>query len=229
MTNKMRHGIILVISLKRDIISVAFGGRGSGGTNEVAIHIVIIVVFRISTTIVVAKGIIIIVNFEFFIGINDSVIVIFGITFGCNIKVRLAAGRGWGTVIICLGKKIKMVAFEIIINVIFRIVTVVVVVVVVVNCESLTLNPAVKIIEAKGPIILGRIIVFVVRIITNCLDTAVGEIIINVVFGIMIMIFFGIVIAVVVIVNYEGPILSIWTLTGVSVLDMAVGIVILMP
>ena len=118
MTNKMRHGIILVISLKRDIISVAFGGRGSGGTNEVAIHIVIIVVFRISTTIVVAKGIIIIISFGFLIGINDGVIVIFGVAFGCSIKIRFASGEG--TIIIRSGiKKMMVVVFEILIVVVF--------------------------------------------------------------------------------------------------------------
>ena len=56
-------------------------------------------------------------------------------------------------------------------------------------------------------------------------------IIINVVFGIVIVIVvvvFGIVIAVVVIVNWEGPILSIRTLSGSRVLDTAVGTVIVM-
>ena len=113
------------------------------------------------------------------------VIVIFGVAFGCSIKVKLAFGRGWGTVIIRPRKKIKMVAFEVIIYVVFEIV----IIVVVVNCESLTLNPVVKIIifgvidEAKGPIILRRISVVVVGII-------------NVVFGIVIA---------VVIVDCEGP------------------------
>jgi len=92
-----------------------------------------------------------------------------------------------------------IVAFEIIINLVFGIV-----IVVVVNCESLTLNPAVKIIivgvidEAIGPIKLRRIGVVVVGII------------INVVFGIVIA-----VIVVIVIVDYEGPPLSSLTLSPV--------------
>jgi len=86
MADKFRtHHIILVIS-RRGIIRVAIEKRGSGGTNEVIVHIVIIVVFRISTTIVVAKGIIIIVVFgSFVIGIYDGVI--FGVAFGCIIRL----------------------------------------------------------------------------------------------------------------------------------------------
>ena len=80
MADKFRtHHIIRIISSRRGIIGVAIGGRGSRGTNEVTIRIFIIVVFRISTTVVVvAVGIIIDVIFGFFvIGINDGVIVIF--------------------------------------------------------------------------------------------------------------------------------------------------------
>ena len=90
------HHIILVISSRRGIISVAIRGRGSRGTNGVTILIVIVVVVRISTTIVVvvafvAVGIIIGVFFgSFVIGINDGVIVIFGVAFGC--RIRLASG-----------------------------------------------------------------------------------------------------------------------------------------
>ena len=65
-------------------------------TNEVTIRIVIIVVFRISTTVVVvAVGIIIDVIFGFFVividifvGIDESVIL--GVAFSCSI--RLASG-----------------------------------------------------------------------------------------------------------------------------------------
>jgi len=90
-----------------------------------------------------------------------------------------------------------IVAFEIIINLVFGIV-----IVVVVNCESPTLNPLINIIivddEAKDPIILRRVSVVVVGII------------INVVFGIVIA-----VIVVIVIVDYEGPPLSSLTLSPV--------------
>jgi len=59
------HHIILVISSRRGVISIAIGGSGSRGTNEVTILIVIIVVFRISTAVVVvAVGIIIGVFFS---------------------------------------------------------------------------------------------------------------------------------------------------------------------
>ena len=83
MADKFRtHHIILVIS-RRGIISVAIGERGSIGTNEVTVHVVIIIVFRISTTIVVTKGIIISVDFGFFvIGLYEGVI--FGVAFGCS-------------------------------------------------------------------------------------------------------------------------------------------------
>jgi len=64
MTDKFRtHHIILVNSSRRGIISVAIGGSGSRGTDFVTILIVIIVVFRISTKVVVAVGIIIDVIF----------------------------------------------------------------------------------------------------------------------------------------------------------------------
>ena len=69
MADKFRtHHIILVISSRRGIISVAIGGRGNRGTDEVTILIVIVVVFRISTRIIVVPvGIIIVVVFEFFV------------------------------------------------------------------------------------------------------------------------------------------------------------------
>ena len=93
----------------------------------------------------------------------------------------------------------KMVTFEIIIDVVFRnVIVVVVVVVVVVYCEGPTLNPVVRIIiggvidEVNGPVIMERrIMVGVVKII------------IDVVFGIWVA-----VIVVVVAVNCEGPALS---------------------
>jgi len=98
MTDEFRTDIILVISSRRGIISVAIGGRGSRGTNKVTIHNVIIVFFRISTTVVVvAVGIIIGVFFgSFVIGIYDGVI--FGFAFGCSIEIMFASGEG--TVII---------------------------------------------------------------------------------------------------------------------------------
>ena len=71
MADKFRtHHIIRIISSRRGIIGVAIGGRGSRGTNKVTIHNIIIIVFRISTTVVVvvvAVGIIIGVIFGFFI------------------------------------------------------------------------------------------------------------------------------------------------------------------
>ena len=87
------------------------------------------------------------------------VIVIFGVAFGCSI--RLASGEG--TVIIRSRKKMMIVAIKIIIDVVFGIE--IVVVVVVVNCEGptlscLTLSPVVRMIivgvidEAKGSIIV---------------------------------------------------------------------------
>ena len=174
MADKFRtHHIILVNSSRRGIISVAIGGSGSRGTYEVTILIVIIVGIRISTTVVVvvvvvAVGIIIDVIFGFFvIGINDGVI--FGFAFGCSIKIMFASGKG--TVIIrSRVKKMLIVAFEIIIDVVFgRIV----IVVVVVNCEDSTLSgrtPAVGIIivgdEAKGPIIVGN------RVLDTAVDTS---------------------------------------------------------
>ena len=77
----------------------------SRGTNEVVIIIVIVVVFRISTrVVVVAVGIIIDVIFELFvIGINDGVIVISGVAFGCRVR-----SSGEGTVIIRSKIKKKM-------------------------------------------------------------------------------------------------------------------------
>jgi len=158
MADKFRTDIILIISSRRGIISVAIGGSGSRGTNEVTILIVIIVVFRISTKVVVAVGIIIDVIFGFFVnGIDASVIL--GVSFGCSI--RLASGEGTVIIRSKMKKKMMIVAFEIIIDVVFG--RIVIVVVVVVNCEDSTLSvrtPAVEIIivgdEAKGPIINGN-------------------------------------------------------------------------
>jgi len=137
MADKFRTDIILIISSRRGIISVAIGGSGSRGTNEVTILIVIIVVFRISTKVVVAVGIIIDVIFGFFFVIVGPLVVgLVGVAFGCSI--RLASGGG--TVIIRL-RRMKIGAFETIVNVVFGIV-----IVGVVNCESQTLNPAINII-----------------------------------------------------------------------------------
>ena len=144
------HHIILVIS-RRGIISFPIRGRGSRGTNEVNILIVIIIVFRISTKVVVDVGIIIVVVFRIIIVVDGNVvvaakapldIVIFGVVF--SYSIRLASSRGRGTVIIRLRKEMKMVTFEIIINVVFG--NLIAAIVVVVNCEGPTLNPAVWII-----------------------------------------------------------------------------------
>jgi len=120
------------------------------------------------------------------------VIIIFGVAFGCSIKVRLASGGG--TVIIRL-RRMMIVAFEIIIDVVFGIE---IAVIGVVNGEGPTINPAVQIIivsvidEAKGPIIMeGRVMVVVVKII-------IVKIIIDVVFGFEIIV-------VIVVVNGKGP------------------------
>ena len=67
------------------------------------------------------------------------VFIILSVGFGCSIKVRLASGRGWGTVIICLRKKMKMVAFEIVIDIVFRTRISGIGVIVVVTCEGITL------------------------------------------------------------------------------------------
>jgi len=188
MADKFRTDIILIISSRRGIISVAIGGSGSRGTYEVTILIVIIVVFRISTKVVVAVGIIIDVIFGFFvIGINDGVIVIFGVAFGYSIKIRIASGEG--TVIIhSRMKKMMIVAFEVIINVIFRIL---------IYREGPT-HPPVRIIivvdEAKGPIIMERrIVVVVVKVVF--------------VFRIIFVVVFEIIIVVVVVI-VEFPTLS---------------------
>ena len=101
------------------------------------------------------------------------VIVIFGVVFGCSIKIRLASSEG--TVIIFLRKKMMIIAFEIIIDDVFGIgIAVVVVIVIVVNCGIQILNPIIRIIidgvidKAKGPIITERrIMVVVVKIITD--------------------------------------------------------------
>ena len=166
MADKFRTDIILIISSRRGIISVAIGGRGIGGTNEVTVLIVIIVFFR-NSTIVVTVGIIVVVVFGFFVfGFLDD-------QFAFGRRVIRASGWGWGTVIIHLEKGMMMVAFEIIIDVVFGIV-IVVVFIVVVNCKGPTLNPAVRIIivgvsdEAKGPIISG----------VRDLDAAVGTVIV---------------------------------------------------
>jgi len=100
MADKFRTDIILIISSRRGIISVAIGGRGSRGTNEVTIRIVIIVVFRISTkfvvVVVVTVGIIIDVIFGIFIIVDGNIvaaakaplfIVIVGVAFGRSIRI----------------------------------------------------------------------------------------------------------------------------------------------
>ena len=78
------------------------GGRGSGGTIEVTILIVIINFFRISTQVVVAVGVIIVVVFGIVIIVDGNIvatakaslgIVIFSVAFGCSI--RLTSSRGW--------------------------------------------------------------------------------------------------------------------------------------
>ena len=103
MADKFWTDIILIISSRRGIISVAIGGRGSRGTYEVTIRIVIVVVFRISTTVVVvAFGIIIDVIFGTVIIVDGKiteaeaplVIIIVGVLVGRSIKIRLASGRG---------------------------------------------------------------------------------------------------------------------------------------
>ena len=154
MADKFRADIILIISSKRGIIIVAIGGSGGRGTNKVTILHVIIVVFRISTTVVVVAigiiidvvfGFVVIITFGFLddaVAIMDTTIVvsfIVGFAFGC----RVIRASGWGTVIIHLRKEMMIVAFEIIISVVFGIV---IVVVVVVNGEGPTLNPVVWII-----------------------------------------------------------------------------------
>ena len=169
MADKFRTDIILIISSRRGIVSVAIGGRGIGGTNEVTVLIVIIVFFRNSTIVVVAAGIVIGVVFGIISIVDGNIIV--GVAFGRSI--RLASG--WDTaVVIILERNIMVVVVGIIINVVFGIVIFVVVVVVVVNCKGPTLNPAVRIIivgvsdEAKGPIISG----------VRDLDAAVGTVIV---------------------------------------------------
>ena len=116
--------IIHSISSRRGIISVAIRRSGDGGTKHVAILIVIIVVFRITTRVVVIVGIIINVVFGIVIIVGGNIvveakaplaIVILCFVFGCSI--RLASGGG--TVIIRL-RKIMIVAFEIISNIVFE-------------------------------------------------------------------------------------------------------------
>ena len=181
MVDKFWTDIILVISSRRGIISVAIGGKGNRGTNEVIIRIVIIVVFRISirVVVVVAIGIIIDIIFTIVIIVDGNIvaeteaplaIVIFGVAFGCGIK--LAFGRGEGTFIIRL-KRIMIVVFEIIINVVFGIVIAVLVVIIVYREDS-TLSgrtPAIGIIivrdKTKSPIIIG-IRVLDTAVINHC-------------------------------------------------------------
>ena len=90
------------------------------------------------------------------------------VAFGCRVRAS-----GEGTIIIRskMKKKMTIVAFEIIIDVVFG--RIVIVVVVVVNCEDSTLSghtPAVGIIivgdEAKGPIIVG------IRVLDTAVDTS---------------------------------------------------------
>ena len=117
----LMHHIILIVSSRRGVFRVAIGGSGSGDTNGVTIHIVIIVVFRISTEIVVAKGIIISVNFGFFVIVIDDGVV-FGFAFGCRVHAS-----GEDTVIIILERRIRFIIVGII-NVVFEIVIVIVIV-----------------------------------------------------------------------------------------------------
>ena len=96
MADKTRHDTILIFSSRRGIVSVAIGGSGSGGTDFVAIHIVIIVVFRNSTIVVVAAGIVIGVVFGIIIIVDGNIIV--GVAFGRSI--RLASG--WDTAVMII-------------------------------------------------------------------------------------------------------------------------------
>ena len=96
-----------------------------------------------------------------------------------------------------------IVAFEIIIDVVFRIeIAVVFVFGIIIYCEGPKLNPAVRIIivvidKTKGPIIMERRIMVVVV-----------KIIINVVFGIIFVVVFEIVIVVAVVRVVKDPALS---------------------
>ena len=106
----------------------------------------------------------------------------FCVAFGYSIKIRIASGEG--TVIIhSRMKKMMIVAFEIIINVIFGII---------IYREGPT-RPPVRIIivvdDAKGPIIVERRIVVVVF-----------KVVFVVVFGIVFVVVFEIVIVVVVVI-----------------------------
>ena len=94
-----------------------------------------------------------------------------------------------------------VVAFEIIIVVVFGI-DIAVLVVIIVSCEGPTLNPTVRIIivfidEAKGPVIMERRIMVVVV-----------KIIVKVVFGIIFAVVFEIVIVVAVVRVVKDPALS---------------------
>ena len=141
MADKFLTDIILIISSRRGIISVAIGGNGIGSTDFVAIHIVIIVVFRNSTIVLVTVGIIIDVIFGIVIIVDGNIIV--GVAFGRSIRLASV----WDTaVMIIFQRNIMVIVVGIIINVVFGIVIFVVVVVVVVICEGPTLNPAVWII-----------------------------------------------------------------------------------
>ena len=150
--------------------------NGGRGTDYVAIRIVIIVVFRSSTRVgLVAVEIIIKVVFGLVVIVNGNimaaagvplvvVVVIFGVTFSCSIKLA----SGWGTFIVF--GKIMVVAFEIIINVVFGFIIIIIVVI----GEGPTLRPVGMIIivndKANGPIIrgnrvFGRVVVVTIIII----------------------------------------------------------------
>ena len=76
--------------------------EGNGGTNEVTILITIIVVFRISTKVVIAFRMIIVVVFGIVIIVGGNIVaavntplgvVIFGVPFGCCIRLASVRGR----------------------------------------------------------------------------------------------------------------------------------------
>ena len=112
---------------------------------------VLLSLLRISTRVVVVVAVRIIVNVIFGIVIIIDGIIIFGVAFGCGI--RLASGKDQGTVIIHL-KRRMIVAVEIIISVVFGII-----IIIIENGEGPTLKPVDLIIivsdEANGPIIMG--------------------------------------------------------------------------
>ena len=131
---------------------------------------------------VLGRGTIIIVVFGFFVIVIQGntmaiaeaplVIIIFVVAFGCSI--RLAYG-GDTAVIIFAKRKIDVVAFRIIRDIVFGII-IAVVVLVVVNCEGptllgRTLNFAIRIFlvgvdESKSPIVCDvRVLIFILKII----------------------------------------------------------------